>query len=462
MADLAAAEKQGERKSAGFWFALVGFVVLAVAMLSGAADFLNTDEARFYDDFSNNLMKGDIRYMREYGLDGPFPRYVGPGMEFSEHEPFTSSGQVAAFLESEESIPADEYAYYTSNLGIQRYFYWLVSLVWGGDIGGLYTALSVVNTLLLAAALAGVLCWLRGVTNTPAAVIVLGLLAFVSPLFLDFAPNLYWAPFTWFVPLLGAAYTVWRRPKMKSDAGWYRLLFVMSLLTCLYKQLFCFEFVSGVMIAMMLPYICWLIQNVPLKQWKTWLKTLLWPAAGAVASFVVAMGVKATALALAWYPEKQQGESVLSLIVGNILQRTGGTETAAELAAKGYDVSLGGVLRAMFGADAIMVRSRLGVSFGLVVALLGAATVAALVWQVYHKWRDKKMTAVFAAAWVSFAAPLFWFVVGKLHVVDHIKIDLVTWYIPFIILAYGALTYLLVALAGAVYQRLAHKKEKPA
>lgn len=461
MANLVKTKQQRTLKRGGLLFALVCFLVLCAVMLSGAANFLNSEEAYFYDDFSDNLMKGDVRFMREFGMQGPLPRYVGPGMEFSGREPFTGSGQVAQFLQGDESIPADEYAYYTSNLTIQRYFYVFVSLLWSGGISGLYAFLAVANTVLLAAALAGVLWWLRGIVGTAAATVVLLATAFLSPVLLNFSTNLYWTPYTWFVPLLGAAFVVARKAKAKTNAAWYRLAFFVALFTCLFKQLHCFEHVSGVMIAMMLPYICWLVQEVPLKKWKTWLKTLLWPALGAVASFVLAMGAKAVVLAAAWYPEKQQGQSVWQLIVGNILQRTGGADYAAELAAQGYDVTLWGVLQAMFGADAIVLRTRFAVSFGVVVALLAVATVAALVWQARAKWQNKNVIAVFAAAWVAFVAPLFWFVVGRLHVVDHIKIDLVAWYIPFIPIAYAALAFLLVRVFCAVARRFI-KKENPA
>ncbi|MFV0352620.1 MAG: hypothetical protein ACK5JF_10010 [Oscillospiraceae bacterium] len=57
------------------------------------------------------------------------------------------------------------------------------------------------------------------------------------------------------------------------------------------------------------------------------------------------------------------------------------------------------------------------------------------------------------AAWVSSLAPVFWFVAARLHVADHLKIDLVVWYIPFAPLVFASI----ISLAVFIYKSASNK-----
>lgn len=454
-------ENKMPSKAGNLLLGLFCFAVLLVCVATPLGNALNAPSAYFYDDFSDNLIKADIVYIRAYGLDGPFARYLQPGQEYSGGIQFVNAQQITEFLESGQVLPAEEFSYYTSNLCIQRYGYALLALL-PLPPAVLFVVLKFINQLLFALALAGVLVWVKQYSNTATTLLVLAVLAFLSPILTNFSGHLYWAPYTWFVPLLGAAWVVANKAKAKTEKRWHKNLFFTAFATCLFKQLFCFEFVSGVMVAMILPVLGWLLQNVRLKEFKRWVQTLFWPFLGAVASFVVAMGAKVVVLALAPYPGKGE-EGILAAIVNNILQRTGGVQYAQQLAAQGYNTSLGGVLHAMFSEGAVVLRSRLRIGFYAVLALLFFFTVVALLLRKKMPGA-KSMGSLFVLAWVSFIAPMFWFVVGKLHVVDHIRIDLVAWYIPFAIVAYAAMAYWVTGLVrwgiGCLRGKQASKGEK--
>ena len=431
------------------------FSVLAFAMLTPLNNALNAPGAYFYDNFSDNLMKSDLVYTRAYGLDGPWVRYLGPDMEFSGREGFRNSAEVEVFTESGEIVPAQEFGVYDSNFCIQRYGYALVSLL-PLSPRGLYMLLAAINVLLLAATLTGILVWLRMQSDTFTMLAVLFVVAFLSPIFTNFAPHLYWVPYTWFLPMLGMAWAVECKGREMEGRRRYTLLFWVALATCLFRQAHAFEYISGVMIAMLLPVLCRLLREAPLRQWRAWVKELLWPAAGALASFVLAMGGKVIAVLLTLAPGSAPGLA-WAAVLENILKSTGGAETEAHFAAQGYDVSLGGILRKMLEEGAIVLRSRFSLSFGMVIVLLAIGTAIALLYRADEK-RRKKNISLFILAWISLFAPMFWFVAGRLHVVDHIKIDLVVWYLPFMPLACAALASLAGVPASLLWGRLSAKK----
>lgn len=441
-------------------FFVICFVVLLLATLTPLGTVTASNEVVFYDDFSHNLMKGDLRYMHNFGLDGLLPRYLNPGDELTGRSPFTSAKEVDAFLRSNDILPAGDYATYTSNITIQRYAYRLIDMLIPGAPANSYPLLEALQSVLFSASLAGVLTWMRRYAGNIATFLVLVALAFFSPIFIGFSSNLYWAGYTWFIPLLGSAYTLARKPKAKSAKGWHALCFWVAFATCLFKQLHYFEFVSSVMIGMLLPYICHLVTTLPASfaKWKTWLQTLFWPALGAVASFATAMLLKLGAMAVS-APAEATGANVLTTTLANILKRTGGQTAAQELAAQGYDISLIGTLKAMLKAPALTLRGRISVNFFTVCILLLVLTLALLAFYYVKKQYSKHVNALFCAAWVSLIAPVFWFVVFKLHVVDHIKIDLIAWYLPFIPLAYGAIAAFAVWLASTLFAKNTLPKE---
>jgi hypothetical protein len=77
VANFAKTKQHRTFKQSGLLFALVCFLVLCAVMLSGAANFLNSEEAYFYDDFSNNLMKGISGLYASLACRGHFPGMWG-------------------------------------------------------------------------------------------------------------------------------------------------------------------------------------------------------------------------------------------------------------------------------------------------------------------------------------------------------------------------------------------------
>ncbi|MFV0352619.1 MAG: hypothetical protein ACK5JF_10005 [Oscillospiraceae bacterium] len=361
-------KKQAARKK-NIVFVLISIFVLLVAMLGQLPQMLNSQDAVFYDSTSDNLMKSDLHYMQQYGVDGPFARSIKVQTELSGHSAFPNAAELAAFLESGQPLPQSDYNWYISNLCVQRYFYHTISVFSPFSPSVNYDLLKGVNVILFALVLTGVLLWIKRYAGFITAYILVFVLALLSPIFTGFSSNLYWMPYIWFVPMLGSAFVVWIKKKFANIKKWYLLAFVVSFVTCLFYQLHYFEYMSSAMIAMVLPYIASAIEDGN-KKIVGIVKAVILPSIGACLSFVVAMGGKVALMMMTSYPDKINGVSPLQSILYTIGARTGNDAFANDMLAPGAETSLLSILKEMFKAQPINVSNLLSVSFLMVVLVL--------------------------------------------------------------------------------------------
>lgn len=430
------------------------FLFLIFCFLTPMWNVFNLGEGyAFYDAASYNLSASDIEYMRTYGLSGGIVRYYRIGDVTPDGQTLENTRQVLAYIQQGEGMPQQGYHYYTSNLCIQRYFYALAGLL-PLSTPALLKLLEVFSAAALAAVLAGLLLWVRQAANTGTAAVLALILGLLSPILANFAKNLYWLPYTWFLPMLGAAFMAGKWQNSLSGGTpskkWRLLAFIAAFTTCLFKQLHCFEFISCVMVAMMIPYICALMRARPRGSARQWAHTLLAPVSGALCSFAAAVGIKLAVLASSQFvSELQAGTSPWQELTLNILKRTNGQTGEAALAAEGYSTGLLSVINQMLKKSPLVMRGVFNISFYAVIAVLFCITAYVF---FLHKKRGQsaaKLNALLTGAWLGLLGPFSWFILARLHVVDHIMIDGAVWYIPFAPLAFAAIIYFIsLCLSG--------------
>ncbi len=233
-----------------------------------------------------------------------------------------------------------------------------------------------------------------------------------SPFIVCFARNLYWMEFTWFVPMLiGLLYCVF--PKQ------YKWWALCAFLALLFKSLCGFEYVSTILVGMMMfPAVVWLTES---KTWKTFWH-LVWMGAAGVLGFVGGF------VGLAFM--RGNGNfigGVKSIYYTDILRRTYGDaalfsgsisdslNATVWQVVKGYlQLSmqvLSGVDRAYFSYLALI---------PIAVGLFYLAKGKAINWQ---------MVLLYV---ISACATLSWLVLAKAHSYLHGEINMVLWYFGFI------------------------------
>lgn len=263
--------------------------VLFVSMLYNLPMKTSQDGFENMDAFSEGVVLSDLVYREHYS-----------GAKLSSM--WTTSGLDDAFapLITEQYLtsqtPAQEdFDFYPSNIIIQRVLYRVIDLT----VSDKAVALNLMHALnaLMLAVLLGVLfmdlfewtrSWLWLIGGAAAA-------AFFLPYFTMSATNLYWVPWTLFLPMVLTVHLV-KRQVHTGLKHFYAASFWTAFVACFLKQCCYFEFTPTIMIALMLPFFYLAFSgDAPVKGR---LKMLAFPVLGAVVSFAVAVAARITTLAV--------------------------------------------------------------------------------------------------------------------------------------------------------------------
>lgn len=229
----------------------------------------------------------------------------------------------------------------------------------------------------------------------------------------DFSPNLYWVPFTWYIPLFLGLLSVVFPQKRK----WIYPLVALSLFI---KSACGYEYLTVVMLsAVFFPALEWLlsIKKKP-AQARQWFFTAFWIGVSCLVGFIAAFCLHAL---IRGSGNLMQG--IRDIVEQDALRRTFGT--ASEFAAE-FTPSL--------NASVLTVLGR------YISPLHGSATAQSMFWlsvinlillSVNGIWQKKlplQDALLLAGSWLVCTS---WFILAKAHSFDHTYINPVLWYVLF-------------------------------
>jgi hypothetical protein len=243
----------------------------------------------------------------------------------------------------------------------------------------------------------------------------------ISPWIVNFARNLYWVEFTWFLPMAAGLFIAWKSESQKCRITGYILVF----LSVLIKSLCGYEYITAVMLGSILFVTVDLFTALARKQKKTallLLRTVVIMGCAALAGFLVAIIL-----------HSRLGNStgvisgIKNIIMDVALRRTAGADLNTEhpVLWESLNASVWDTVAKYFAFSTDIIPGINGNLF----PVLCIVPICIFAYDLKNKKTDFEILFLYA---VSFVTSLSWFVFGKSHSYVHTQINFVIWYFGFV------------------------------
>lgn len=410
------------------------------------AEYVNDN----FDSWSNGIMVADLNYRQNYTVRSSFLKVITPGAIVNGGTLIKSGDDVLqTYLNNEKYLESD-YGDYQSNICWHKYLYRLIDKYLSVSNRNTIQIIHVFNVITFVVLLFYILLWFEKRSNLFTLTMITIVLALFSPNLAMYPKNLYWIAWSLFLPMAASIYIVNRNEKKGDIAN--KTMFLVALATCFIKQLFYFEFISTVIISLIVPYLFFFVYNE--YKYKRIIKKLTFPFWGGVTSFLIISFIK---LSLFVRDGTSFGEAVSCYVNPMVYRLIGVHGSQNALLNESGNISLARVLKIMLQKPAISIRNTLFLSqFALIVILL-ILTLLLLseknknlaVNSVNEVWNQeiKNKKAWVLSLWFGLLGPFSWFIAAKPHTYVHNEHCSITWYISFTILL---IMYFLYTISGSI------------
>lgn len=442
--------QQGKKK-ADCIFTIISLLFLFITFYFNLPYHFSDNGDKNFDTFSNGLMLADLSYFDNFKSNSSFEKVIVPGTTLSDGTSIKSGDDLYIDYINHNAHNQKDYVDYNSNIVAHRYFYHFMDKILPLSNQGKIKILYLMNAFLMAIMVTTVLLWFKKITNTASASVTLALLGLFAPDFCMYGKNLYWVGWSLFLPMV-VSIQVLKHGKFAEGKRQWLIPFAAAFFSCFLKQAFYFEFVTSVMIAMMVPYVYYCVEKR--YGFKKSLGLMIPPAVGAILSFFAVCFVKVLMLVHDTGNFKQS----MSVFLGPIAYRVlGNSNTATGLIQQSAKASLLSVFKLMLLKPALSVKSILFIAEIFVILVLGVITIATVFYGHTKELNHTHFNACLVATWVSLLAPLSWFILAKPHAFIHNHYCSILWYLPFTPFVILTAVYSITCLL-AMYRRNNPKK----
>lgn len=270
-----------------------------------------------------------------------------------------------------------------------------------------------------------------------------------SPWIVNFARNLYWVEFTWFIPMLLGLICSLNFKNQKIAFICYGGVFAAVLV----KSLCGYEYLSVILLAMISFLLIDFLEAVFVKdsaKAKIFARHILLLGIFAVAGFVLAILLHANL--------RGSGnilEGLKSIYEGDVLRRTlgGNPENFHPVYKASFDASIKKVI-AMYYNFYTEIISGLG---GRFFVLLSLAPIAIFINSSLEKKLNLQKVFLY---FVFYATCISWFVLGKSHSFIHTHMNYVLWYFGFVEVCFYVIADEIIAQLKLAYKKYFAKEQK--
>ncbi len=317
------------------------------------------------------------------------------------------------------------YHQYTSNIVIQRFAYRFFDKLFSDNHDFLLNLLYYINCALAALVLLGIFYWISDFASFFEMIICAIILVIACPYFTMYGKNLYWCLYSLLLPTAVMAIVLKKGALFRTSAKKQRVVFLLTAyIACSVKMLYCFEFVTSVMIGMTIPIFYYgFINRYKLIQI---IKMIIWPFIGAIMAFVTVFGLKIVLLV------DQYGKNeAINFINDNLGKRLFGTVYSGAETYGPIKVTL-----LMLSKEFLSIKGLFKITFcSAIIILLLLVLMVVLSRKISRKTIfDNEFVSLLYATLVSVLAPVSWFVLAAPHTSIHNQHATITFFIPFGIL----------------------------
>lgn len=323
---------------------------------------------------------------------------------------------------------------YTSQVGIQGWMYCGIRTVLGGlDPVRFVLAMEALNSVLLAFFVALIVLWTRSLGPDVGMVIPTILIVF-SPWLTQIGSSVYWAPWTWFLPMAVAIRATRAGTVTASQSRFLGMLLLVAL-SVFVKSAAGYEFISYVLVAMMLPFLAAYLRAK--RGGRSFGRGLLAPAAAGLIGFCAAIVLHAYL--------RSEGRGIgagLSRIFADAVRRTsselGDIDALPGILRESLLVPVTQVLGTYLSMPIVTVGSFPGFAAQSFLLAIGVCWALLGIRQLRPQGRDGVTASRVALGVVAIGAaiaPLSWFALAKGHSYIHDSINPALWTLPMVPLA---------------------------
>ncbi len=262
------------------------------------------------------------------------------------------------------------------------------------------------------------------------------LIAFIlllfSPWINNFAHNLWWSLWSFFLPFLCLLFLLERRDGTKyrtiSNVGSYILIFTSVFIKCFFSG---YEFITSNLFALICPVFYYTIVH---RQ-----KIMSFIVMSLKVGITSVLAVLASMFVLVLQMRSITGS--FSDGINHILLSYSKRTTSDVIAGNKPAFSYSGILEKYFGGDAFALgyftESSFQFHFGYLVLIILICGIILFVRKKRYNDREYlKNKALILTTLFSILAPLSWFIVFKQHASEHPHLDYIVWYMPFLLFGF--------------------------
>lgn len=274
---------------------------------------------------------------------------------------------------------------------------------------------------LATAVVLSVIVLLLAVKYNPVMACVFFLTFWLSPWIVNFARNLYWVEFTWFIPMACGLFCAWKINNRRCRIFSYTTAFVAVVIKCLCG----YEYISTIMLGLISFLLVDFIVAVLAKEKdksRLLFKTIFMISMIAVLGFITAVCIHA--------PLRGNGnilEGIKNIFNQDVLRRTTGADMNdfGENYWPSFNASVWDVYRGYFRFSTEIIT---GIS-GNLFPLLCCIPIGVFVYDYYRKKQDVVLVSMYI---VFYLTSISWFCLAKAHSQIHTSMNYVMWYFGFV------------------------------
>lgn len=344
---------------------------------------------------------------------------------------------------------------YTSQVGIQGIFYSILDKSFNKlnivNIKNRINIYHAITSSLLALVLASIVVLFYLEIGAFASIFLL-LSLILSQWIAVMARNLYWVEGLMYVPFL-AIFAMHKYEELKGHIS-LKLLYFLAFSTVMIRCFNGYEYISTILISMVVPIIYFAVKN----NWNIVLavKRIIFTGLFGLFGFLTALLLHIWQLQLSTHSFTK----AWGIILRRILTRTSGNpDGVPEHIRKSLESSFFEIIHTYLNGTAIDLSTIFGFKFFKFITyedliwcfLIGSIFVFTdfkLIKEHYNK-----LLALTVATWVSFFAPISWFVLAKGHSYIHTHINYILWHLPFTIFGYALVGFIGYLLLKTLYIR---------
>jgi len=420
------------------------FVLIIVLTLGFYNNFWHAANDNWFDEHQKDSESLVVGRLYKSQIDGITSKNSLLGRFYSFPEGKRVDYQYETY---KNSLNAEDYIPYKGQIGLQGIIYGLLDK---------YTSLSnernlkifyLINSILLSLILGLISIWIYNEFGI-FSFIVVSITILFSQWLTVFGKNLYWSIWIMFLPMLISIYILYfeEQYNIYSNVLVSFLLFISLFI----KSSTGYEYISTILISLTIPYFYYFLKN----KWdkKIFIKRFIIISLSSLSGFFMAILVHILQLKLFFGSYNKAFNSIFY----RILKRTNGNPNKvqevyrASLESNIFDIIK---LYIMHGRAAINLTNLSFFKTNLVIFdfrelifLFLIISFLVLLLKNYLASIQKninKLKALIISVWISFLAPLSWFVLAKGHSYIHTTMNYLLWHIPFVILGFALVGYFL-------------------